>query len=162
MFTLESSSLLRVFHHTVLLTFALLFCTGIHARQVPSPGQTIDTRDGTFSSPRGRPSSPSSVLGTDEEREDYVQYTAHNYGNIQFTLSNQGFFGITRFDEILDPFTGESVSGCIFPANSGILFGLQGSFYVGCINGYDTLVSAGEFLANLSPLGDFQYRTIDD
>lgn len=71
-----------------------------------------------------------------------VEYTAHNRGNIQLAIANNGTFG-TYGQDVADPFTGERIQSLAYPKNSDIVFLWVGAFWIGAIVGRDTLVSTG-------------------
>jgi len=71
-----------------------------------------------------------------------VEYTAHNRGNIQLAIANNGTFG-TYGQDIGDPFTGERIPSLAYPKNSDIVYLWVGAFWIGAIVGRDTLVSTG-------------------
>lgn len=97
-----------------------------------------------------------------------VKYTAHNRGNIQLAIANNGTFG-TLGSSIPDPFTGESIPSCIFPKNSDLVYLWVAAIWIGAVVGRDTLVSTGsedfyvseEFFPEEEPFGDFTYKSID-
>ena len=97
-----------------------------------------------------------------------VQYTAHNRGNIQLAIANNGTFG-TLGGATPDPFTGEVIPSCIYPRGSDIVYLWVAAMWIGAIVGRDTLVSVGdedwyrtrEFWPDVAPFGDFQYKSID-
>ncbi|MBN1212168.1 MAG: hypothetical protein JXA92_06275 [candidate division Zixibacteria bacterium] len=71
-----------------------------------------------------------------------VEYAAHNRGNIQLAIANNGTFG-TYGQDIGDPFTGERIPSLVYPKNSDIVYLWVGAFWIGAIVGRDTLVSTG-------------------
>ncbi|UCC45260.1 MAG: hypothetical protein JSU65_04905 [Candidatus Zixiibacteriota bacterium] len=97
-----------------------------------------------------------------------VQYTAHNRGNIQLAVANNGTFG-TFGDAFIDPFTGDVISSCFYPRNTDLVYLWVGAFWIGAVVGRDTVVSCGsddyyqtsEFWPEEPPLGEFQYNSID-
>lgn len=97
-----------------------------------------------------------------------VFYTAHNRGNIQLAIANNGTFG-TYGQDIADPFTGERIPSCVYPKNSDLVYLWVGAFWIGAVVGRDTLVSVGtedfyvtqEFWPDPPPFGNFEYRSID-
>ncbi|MDH4157961.1 MAG: hypothetical protein OEW00_11875, partial [candidate division Zixibacteria bacterium] len=97
-----------------------------------------------------------------------VQYTAHNRGNIQLAIANNGTFG-TLGGAIPDPFTGEVIPSCIYPRGSDIVYLWVAAMWIGAVVGRDTLVSVGdedwyqtrEFWPDVGPFGDFRYKSID-
>jgi hypothetical protein len=97
-----------------------------------------------------------------------VQYTAHNRGNIQLAIANNGTFG-THGSSIPDPFTGDPIPSCVFPKNSNVVYLWVAAVWIGAVVGRDTLVSVGdedfyvtrEFWPDIRPFGDFQYGSID-
>ncbi|HOP07071.1 MAG TPA: hypothetical protein PLF13_07260 [candidate division Zixibacteria bacterium] len=103
----------------------------------------------------------------------YVDYTAHNRGNIQLAIANNGTFG-TLGAGIADPFTGDPIPSCIYPRNSNLVFLYVAAIWIGAVVGHDTLVSVGdedfyvtrEFWADEIPLdapsnSNFAYYSID-
>jgi len=98
-----------------------------------------------------------------------VEYTAHNRGNIQLAIANNGTFG-TLGGSIPDPFTGEAIPSCIYPKNSDIVFLWVAALWIGAVVGRDTLVSCAnedwyrttEFWPDIKPFGDFQYKSMDE
>jgi len=97
-----------------------------------------------------------------------VEYTAHNRGNIQLAIANNGTFG-TLGSTIPDPFTGDAIPSCIYPKGSNIVYLWVAAIWIGAIVGRDTLVSCGnedwyrttEFWPDVKPFGDFVYKSID-
>ncbi len=100
-----------------------------------------------------------------------VDYTAHNRGNIQLAIANNGTFG-TLGGSIADPFTGESIPSCIYPKNSDLVYLWVAAIWIGAVVGRDTLVSTGseDFYENeefwpevepFKPKGGFTYKSID-
>lgn len=97
-----------------------------------------------------------------------VLYTAHNRGNIQLAIANNGTFG-TYGQDIPDPFTGQRIPSCVFPKNSDHVYLWVGAFWIGAVVGRDTLVSVGtedfyvtqEFWPDPPPFGEFDYKSID-
>jgi len=97
-----------------------------------------------------------------------VKYTAHNRGNIQLAIANNGTFG-TLGGSIPDPFTGDEIPSCIYPKNSDIVYLWVAAIWIGAVVGRDTLVSCGnedwyittEFRPDVEPFGDFKYKSID-
>ena len=97
-----------------------------------------------------------------------VNYTAHNRGNIQLAIANNGTFG-TLGNVIPDPFTGDPIPSCIYPKGSDIVYLWVAAVWIGAIVGRDTLVSCAdedwyrtrEFLPYIEDLGQFEYRSID-
>jgi hypothetical protein len=97
-----------------------------------------------------------------------VEYTAHNRGNIQLAIANNGTFG-TLGRSILDPFTGEPIPSCIYPKNSDLVYLWVSAIWIGAIVGRDTLVSVGdedfyvtrELWPDVPPFGEFEYKSID-
>ncbi len=104
-----------------------------------------------------------------------VDYTAHNRGNIQLAIANNGTFG-TLGSSIADPFTGEAIPSCIYPKNSDLVYLWVAAIWIGAVVGRDTLVSVGnedwyrttEFWPDFDfsrggakPPGGFTYRSID-
>jgi len=96
-----------------------------------------------------------------------VDYTAHNRGNIQLAIANNGSFG-TLGGSIPDPFTSEQIPSCIYPKNSNIVYLWVGALWIGAVVGRDTLVSVAnedfyvttEFWPEVKPFGDFKYKSI--
>ena len=97
-----------------------------------------------------------------------VEYAAHNRGNIQLAIANNGTFG-TYGDQIPDPFTGEQIRSCIYPKRSDVVYLWVAAMWIGAVVGRDTLVSCGtedwyitnEFWPEVKPFGDFGYKSID-
>jgi hypothetical protein len=99
-----------------------------------------------------------------------VEYTAHNRGNIQLAIANNGTFG-TQGDQIPDPFTGELIRSCVYPKGSDIVYLWVAAVWIGAVTNRnrDTLVSCGnedwyvtkEFWPDVKPFGDFVYKSID-
>jgi hypothetical protein len=97
-----------------------------------------------------------------------VQYAAHNRGNIQLAIANNGTFG-TYGQDIPDPFSGQPIPSCVYPKNSDLVYLWVGAFWIGAVVGRDTLVSVGtedfyvteEFWPDERPFGDFTYSSID-
>ncbi len=97
-----------------------------------------------------------------------VEYTAHNRGNIQLAIANNGTFG-TLGRSIPDPFTGEPIPSCIYPKNSDLVYLWVAAIWIGAVVGRDTLVSVGdedfyvtnEFWPEVKPFGEFTYQSID-
>ncbi len=88
------------------------------------------------------------------------RWTAHSQGNLQLSVSNAGKIGETIWGPssaiaIVDPVTGDSVYGCVYPRgsyNSYFGFGL----HVGAIVANDTLVSnSWEMAPDVAPFGAF-------
>jgi len=103
---------------------------------------------------------------TDEKPQ--IEYTAHNRGNLQLAIANNGTFG-TEGQTIPDPFTGQAIPSCIHPKNSDLVYLWVGAFWIGAVVGRDTLVSTAdedyyvnkEFWPLPGELGKFQYASID-
>ncbi len=97
-----------------------------------------------------------------------VEYAAHNRGNIQLAIANNGTFG-TRGYTIPDPLTGEAIPSCVFPKNSDLVYLWVAAVWAGAVKGNDTLVSVGdedfyvttEFWPEIKPFGDIKYESID-
>jgi hypothetical protein len=97
-----------------------------------------------------------------------IQYASHNRGTIQLAVANNGTFG-TEGGTIPDPFTGEQIQSCVYPKGSDIVGLWVAAMWIGAVVGRDTLVSTGneDFYNNLelwaepSPLGDFNFESID-
>ncbi len=97
-----------------------------------------------------------------------VQYTAHNRGNIQLAVANNGTFG-TLGSTIPDPFTGEAIPSCIYPKGSDLVYLWVAAVWIGAVVGRDTLVSTAnedwyrttEFWPDAEPFGEFVYKSID-
>ncbi len=97
-----------------------------------------------------------------------IVYTAHNRGNIQLAIANNGTFG-TLGQTILDPLTGSPILSCIHPKNSDLVYLWVGCLWIGAIVGRDTLVSTAneDYYENLEfwplpgQLGEFEYRSMD-
>jgi len=97
-----------------------------------------------------------------------ILYTAHNRGNIQLAVANNGTFG-TFGEPIVDPFTNELIASCTYPRNSFMTYLWVAAFWIGAVVGRDTLVSVGsedfyetsEFWPEAGALGRFMYNSID-
>ena len=97
-----------------------------------------------------------------------IEYTAHNRGNIQLAIANNGTFG-TLGQTITDPLTGGAIPSCVHPKNSDLVYLWVGALWIGAIVGRDTLVSTAnedyyqnlEFWALPGQLGEFEYRSMD-
>lgn len=97
-----------------------------------------------------------------------IQYASHNRGTIQLAVGNNGTFG-TEGGTIPDPFTGDQIQSCVYPKGSDIVGLWVAAMWIGAVVGRDTLVSTGnedfynnlELWAEVSPLGDFNYESID-
>lgn len=97
-----------------------------------------------------------------------VEYTAHNRGNIQLAVANNGTLG-TLGGAISDPFTGEAIPSCIYPKGSDIVYLWVAAMWIGAVVGRDTLVSTAnedwyrttEFWPDEKPFGEFRYKSID-
>ena len=97
----------------------------------------------------------------------------HNVGEFVLSVNNNGTFG-TGFGRgsASDCFTGEAIpdGGSEFPKNSGTQYLFAASFWIGAVQGRDTLVSTGsdgwlsiqEFFPDVSPFGDMVKRSIID
>ncbi len=97
-----------------------------------------------------------------------VEYGVHKRGNIELAIANNGTFG-TQGQSIPDPLTGQAIVSCIFPKNTEYVYLWVAAIWIGARVGRDTLVSTGnedfynatEFYADAPPLGNLQYRSID-
>ncbi|MEA1980067.1 MAG: hypothetical protein U9N54_03735, partial [candidate division Zixibacteria bacterium] len=97
-----------------------------------------------------------------------IEYAAHNRGNIQLAVGNNGTFG-TEGRTIPDPLTGQSIASCVYPKGSDIVFLWVGALWIGAVVGRDTLVSCAdedwyqtyEFWPDPKPAGDFIMQSID-
>ncbi|PWB72015.1 hypothetical protein C3F09_07115 [candidate division GN15 bacterium] len=97
-----------------------------------------------------------------------VEYAAHNRGNMQLAIANNGTFG-TYGEAIIDPFTGLQLPSCIYPKNSDLVYLWVGAFWIGAVVGRDTLVSVGtddfygteEFWPEVKPFGDIRIESMD-
>jgi len=100
-----------------------------------------------------------------------VDYTAHNRGNIQLAIANNGTFGYYG-SEVPDPFTGENIPSCTYPKNSDLVYLWVSAIWIGAVVGRDTLVSTGtedfyeneEFWPDVEPFkpsGGFTYKSLD-
>ncbi len=100
-----------------------------------------------------------------------VDYTAHNRGNIQLAIANNGTFG-NYGRSVPDPFTGENIPSCTYPKNSDLVYLWVSAIWIGAVVGRDTLVSTGteDFYTNeefwpevepFKPKGGFSYKSID-
>jgi len=101
--------------------------------------------------------------------ESTVFHAAHNRGNIQLAIANNGTFG-TFGQSIPDPFSGEIIPSCEYPRNTDNVYLWVGAFWIGAVVGHDTLVSCGsedfyetsEFWPEEPELGgEFAYSSID-
>ena len=104
-----------------------------------------------------------------------LQYTAHNRGNMQLAIGNNGTFG-TGGRNVPDPFTGDQITSCIYPKNSNIVYLWVGALWIGAVVGRDTLVSCStedwyttlefwptqEFTDQSATRDGFQYESIDE
>ncbi|HEX2896676.1 MAG TPA: hypothetical protein VHP63_01320 [candidate division Zixibacteria bacterium] len=97
-----------------------------------------------------------------------MQFTAHNRGNLQLVIGNNGTFG-SLGEPITDPFTEQIIPSCIYPKNSDLVYLYVGAFWIGAVAGRDTVVSTADedFYENREfwPLpgspGKFKYGSID-
>jgi hypothetical protein len=97
-----------------------------------------------------------------------LEYTAHNRGNIQLAIANNGTFG-TEGQTIADPFTNLPIASCVHPKNSDLVYLWVGAFWIGAIVGRDTVVSTAnedfyelkEFWPLPGEAGKFTYASID-
>ncbi len=97
-----------------------------------------------------------------------IEYAAHNRGNIQLAVGNNGTFG-TEGRTIPDPLTGQSIASCVYPKGSEVVFLWVGALWIGAVVGRDTLVSCAdedwyqtyEFWPDPKPAGGFIMRSID-
>jgi hypothetical protein len=102
----------------------------------------------------------------------FVEWLAHNQGNLQIEVDNCGNLGAEGLHmQLNDPLTGEPLRrGMIYPKRSDIWSGGPISIRVGAIVGNDTLVSTsspwqgephlgGEFWPDLYPFGAFKYES---
>ena len=97
-----------------------------------------------------------------------VEYAAHNRGNMQLAIANNGTFG-TYGEAVADPFTGLSLPSCVYPKNSDLVYLWVGAFWIGAVVGRDTLVSVGtddfygteEFWPEVKPFGDIRIESMD-
>ncbi len=133
--------------------FAVLSLTDVVAQSVePTPKQAVRER---------RPSVSASAIPV-------VEYAAHNRGNMQLAVANNGTFG-TYGEGISDPFTGLLLPSCVFPKNSDLVYLWVGAFWIGAVVGRDTLVSVGtddfysteEFWPEVKPFGDIKVQSMD-
>ncbi len=100
-----------------------------------------------------------------------VLATVHNQNKVQLTLDNRGNVGLGEFFivpfgrgiTIKDPYTGEKITGAVYPKGSGTRFMLQGSMLIGGVVGVDTLVThtRWETLPEEGALGQFKYLSTD-
>ncbi len=137
----------------VFIILAIFLCSNIgHTREIINPKTII----------RGRGFPPLSTATVN------VSYTAHNRGNIQLAIANNGTFG-TLGGSIADPFTGENIPSCIYPKNSDLVYLWVAAIWVGAVVGRDTLVSVGnedfyttrELWPDVPPFDEFEYGSID-
>lgn len=97
-----------------------------------------------------------------------LEYAAHNRGNLQLAIGNNGTFG-TLGQSIPDPFSNQSIPSCIYPKNSDLVYLYVGAFWIGAIAGRDTIVSTAdedfyenrEFWSLPGDAGKFKYASID-
>ena len=93
-----------------------------------------------------------------------IVYTAHNRGNIQLAIANNGTFG-TLGGTIPDPFTGESIPSCIYPKGSDIVYLWVAAVWIGAVVQRDTLVSCAneDWYRTLEfwPSTNFVYKSMD-
>jgi len=97
-----------------------------------------------------------------------VEYAAHNRGNMQLAIANNGTFG-TYGEAVIDPFTGLLLPSCIYPKNSDLVYLWVGAFWIGAVVGRDTLVSVGtddfygteEFWPEVKPFGNIRVESMD-
>jgi len=71
-----------------------------------------------------------------------IDYMAHNRGNIQLSVANNGTFG-TLGSTIMDPITGQAIQACAYPKNSDLVYLWVAAIWIGAVVGRDTLVSVG-------------------
>jgi len=118
--------------------------------------------------PKLNPAGNRQVIPVMALEQPIVQYTAHNRGNIQLALANNGTFG-TMGSSVPDPFTGEAIPSCIYPKGSDIVYLWVAAVWIGAVVGRDTLVSCAnddwyrtmEFWPDIRPFGDFVYKSMD-
>ncbi|MFQ5500105.1 MAG: hypothetical protein ACE5FH_10595 [Candidatus Zixiibacteriota bacterium] len=129
-----------------------------------------------FSSGASRVLSPKSELllgrkkpGTSATATLTVEYTAHNRGNIQLAIANNGTFG-TLGATIPDPFTGEAIPSCVYPKNSDLVYLWVAAIWIGAVVDRDTLVTTGnedwyrtrEFWSQRETAFDYESIDIND
>ncbi len=109
------------------------------------------------------------ILRLRASSESTIFHAAHNRGNIQLAIANNGTFG-TFGQSIPDPFSGEVIPSCEYPRNTDNVYLWVGAFWIGAVVGHDTLVSCGsedfyetsEFWPEEPSLGgEFGYSSID-
>ena len=61
-----------------------------------------------------------------------IVYTEHNRGNLQLGIANNGTFG-TLGQTMTDPLTGGSISSCIHPKNSDLVYLWVGALWIGAV-----------------------------
>ena len=104
----------------------------------------------------------------------YPYYAAHNRGNMQLLIGNNGTIGGLGMPWP-DPLTGEYILSCMYPkfSNSNYLF--VASLWIGAVVGRDTLVSVGNedyfqtrefwptdlWAATPSYIPGFEYKSLD-
>lgn len=97
----------------------------------------------------------------------------HNVGEFVLSVNNNGTFGAAYATGVgIDYFTHEAIpaGGSEYPKNSGMQYLYGASFWIGAVQGRDTLVSTGsdgwllikEFFPDVSPFGDMIKRSIID
>ena len=97
-----------------------------------------------------------------------VEYAAHDRGNMQLAIANNGTFG-TYGEAVIDPFNGLQIPSCVYPRNSDLVYLWVGAIWIGAVVGRDTLVSVGtddfygteEFWPEVKPFGDIRVQSMD-
>ncbi len=144
-------------HNIIVLSTLFIFCFLLY----PSVNAETYNPKSNYKAKLNRP--PLSL-----ESLPIVEYAAHNRGNIQLVIANNGTFG-TEGNTVIDPFTGIAIQSCVYPKNSDIVFLWVGGLWIGAIVGRDTLVSSAtddyyetkEFWPDIKPKGDIIKTSID-
>ncbi|MDF1546159.1 MAG: hypothetical protein P1R58_13790, partial [bacterium] len=113
---------------------------------------------------------PSDYKGTTLHSKATADCVAvHRVGELRLAVTNVGAFG-NGFQGGADCLTGGGTTSCEFPKFSGVDYLFAAAFWVGAIQGRDTLVSTGEdgwafhreMHPDAPPLGDLQHRSLID
>ncbi|UCC44168.1 MAG: hypothetical protein JSU65_13810 [Candidatus Zixiibacteriota bacterium] len=90
------------------------------------------------------------------------EWTVHNQGNIQVTVSNFGYLGGRYYDfPIIDPLTGDPIQAVTYPKYSDLVYSLRASLAIGGVVDGDTSVTWMEFNPDMAPFGRFTMQSID-